>query len=536
MSGDASVLNKFMEMSVSDRSDVLNKEFVWIPDSNGSAYNGQITFDLNSLGQTNKWLNYGEAYIQVPYVVSAKSDVDVTTSNAMKSSTIGLKDGFHQLIDTISVEFNQKTVVQVQNFTNLHTQFKFLTSSSTEDILKNSTTTGFYGDSVDSYMYHADPSQFGVGYINSGNNGSFQRRKNELNFDVAVAHNENPLAIIENDVIKTAGRSYYKQNGAGINAYFHWVYMATIKLSDISDLFAKVPICKTTDVRIVINYNSFESKIVTGTNVLSIGSYQQLSGHSCPVMVTPYATTTPGTLTVRGNVMRSGIGDEPEIALNNCRLYVPIYDIAGSRSLSMIQAHPTTKFDYMDIYTYVVPEITANQTFNYTLTTGIINPQYIVVVPFIKTNTITYTDGATPPVTGLLVKSATYQSVFDSAPGTTSAVRIGEFNIQIAGINVFQQNQRYDYEQFISELSKINALGGNNVMGFTSGVLNQYQYQKAYRMYVADVSRREASQDRVTQSIVVTGVNTANASIELVCFVAYKKSLAIKTSTGEVLD
>jgi 3D (Asp-Asp-Asp) domain-containing protein len=518
-SGDTAVLNKFNEMSLLTRSDILDKNYVWIPDSNGSSYNGQLSFDLNALGQTNRWLNYGEAYIQVPYVVSAKASTDLTAFFDVNS--IGLKDGFHQLVDTISVEFNQKTVVQVQNFTNLHTQFKMLTSTSAESLLKNSSTNGFYGDTVNTYTYKADASSTGIGYCNN-NNGQFINRKKDLNFDVEAENTNNPSIVVD-DVIKKAGRSYYKVSGSAENRYYHWVYMATIKLADISDIFDKVPICKTTDVRIVINYNSFEAVIdKTAAPVLSIDSYQQISGHSCPVMLEPVTGSTAAKITIRGNVMRSGIGNEPEVYPNQCRLYIPIYDISGSRSLAMIQSHPTTTFDYMDLYTYVVPDITANQTFNYTLTTGIMNPQYIVVIPFVKTNT--------------LVKSATYQSVFDSAPGTTSAVRIGEFNVQMAGINVFQQNQRYDYEQFIAELSKINAIGGNNFIGLTSGVLSQIQYQKAYRMYVCDCSRREPSQDRVTQSIVISGVNTHPATIEIIAFVAYKKQISIKTSTGEVLD
>ena len=527
MSGDAEVIGKFKDMAMTERTEMDNKEFVWVPDSNGSSYNGQLVFDLSSLGQTNKWLNYSEAYIMVPYVVSVKADTDLT--GKLNKDSIVLKCGFHQLIDNISVEINQKTVVQVQNFTNLHTQFKLLTTSSYNDLIKNNTTKGFYKDSVNAITYSATASATGKGIINPGVNS---QRKDNLNYDVYQRSLDNTAFVNMDDIIKSSGRSYYiKDDGVGAARYYHNVYMTTIKLSDISDVFEKIPLCKTSDVRITLNYNSFQTEVTYALDApagYSITKYQQISGHSCPVIFTP-TSVPPAALTkidIRGNVMKSGLtsgGSIPEVGITNCRLYVPIYKVSDRLSLSMLQTYPVTKFEYNDIYTYIIPSVAASSPFVHTITTGIINPKYIVVIPLVKTNT-------------LLAGAATYQSVFDTCPGTTSGVRLQELNFQLAGLNVFQQNMRFDFEQYISEVSKINAITGNNTLGITSGLLSMDDWQDGYRMYIADLSRREPSQDNVTKSIVVTGVNTSSAEIELICFVAYSKTLQIKTATGEVLD
>lgn len=520
---DAFVINKFRDMAMSNRTDMLSKEVAWISDSNGSSYAGQVVFDLSSFGQTNKWLSYGEAYIEIPYVIAAKSTVDVTT--LINSGSIFMKDGFHQLIDNIAIEFNQKTVVQVQNFTNVHTQFKLLTSSSAEDLLKNSALTGFFGDEIESYTYKAASDAAGIGYFN---NTVTSRKTATTSFDVTAKDTEFPTLVASESI--NAGRSYYRNDGgAGAARYYYWVVMAQIRLRDITDFFDRIPLCKTTDVRIIISYNSVQFDLV-GSNatpsLLTIANYQQISGHTNPLIINTTMPNGGGTLTVRSNVVKHGLtgGTDPTLPVGQCRIYLPIYKISDSVSLAMIQNFPTSTFEYNDIYTYVVPSITAGSSFVHTLTTGIVNPQYVVVIPFPKTNGLA----------GLGV--ATYQSPFDTAPGTSSNIILRDFNIQVAGLNVFQANERYDWEQFTDELVKINAIDGNNQVGLTSGILSYDRWQKAYRMYVADLRRREQSNDNVTKSIVVSATNTANCEIELLCFVSYRKSLSINTSTGTISD
>jgi hypothetical protein len=49
--------------------------------------------------------------------------------------------------------------------------------------------------------------------------------------------------------------------------------------------------------------------------------------------------------------------------------------------------------------------------------------------------------------TGLAIAANTYQSVFDTAPGTTAPLAfITQLQVQIGGQNMFQQNFQYDFE------------------------------------------------------------------------------------------
>ena len=511
-SSDAEIISRFNEMNMSDRTDMISKDIAWIPDNNGSTYNGQITFDLSNLGQSSKWLNYQEAYIEIPYIVSAKSTADL--SNVITNDAITLKDGYHQLIDSLLIEVNGKSVVQVQNFTNVHTHFKMLTTSSYNDVIKNKGTNLFTMDDI-GYSHEVASTTEIAGYKNMP---SSLRRILTTGWDLT---NAAALPTLSASEIINSGTSYYSTSGDGVNKVYFWVYMATIKLSDITDFFQKMPVVKTTDIRMTITYNSCSFNLVVGADLnLSLTSYQQLSGHCNPVMYTRTAAyTTSQIINFESNVIRTNLITTPTLALNNCRLYVPIYKINDSLSMAMISSHPTTKFEYNDIYSYNISNV-APGSFCHTLTTGIVNAQYVLVIPYPKTSL------------------AAYCNPRDTCPGTAPPIILREFNVQLAGLNVFQQNQRYDFEVFMDELSKINAINGNNTLGLTSGVIDMNMYRRGYRMYVADLRRREPSQDNVVKSVTITGINTCDAgvNIELLCFIAYKKTFSIDTATGITKD
>jgi hypothetical protein len=443
-----------------------------------------------------------------------------------------LKDGFWQLIDNISVEWNQKTVVQVQNFTNVHTQFKALTSFSADDLMKNGPILGFAPDTTNTLTYNATASISGIGFCNNASATSSARRGMTTAFNVADRAAATNGAINATE-IPLSGKPYYFVEGSGANAIYHWVVYATIRLKDITDFFDKIPLCKTTDVRLTVTYNSANAVITKSgfsatptTSSYTLTSYTQLSGHTCPFMIgaTDAANAVAGTIQIRSGVVSSGLGTHRATAISNCRLYVPIYKPADNVALAMVQSFPNTMFEYFDVYNYVVPSIAASASFVHTLTTGIVDAQYVVVVPLPKTNALA----------GLAV--ATYQSPFDTCPGSTSPIMLKNFNVQIAGLNVFQADQRYDFEQFMTEVSKINAINGNNVTGLTSGLLHSDMWSEGHRFYVADVSRREASQDNVIKSITISGTNTYAAEIELICFVTYRKRATVKTATGTEVE
>jgi hypothetical protein len=510
---DSQVIEKFLYQD--EPSPVIGRETIWTNDDNSSAYNGQIVFNLSSLGQTQKWLSYQEAYIQVPYVVSMKSNnVDITTK--VNSKIVSPKDFFGQIIDSISVEVNGRTVHQQQSFNNVHSYFKFLTSADYSYLVKNSSSSGIYFDTNDEKNKTTAASSLapaGV-YVNNASNSVILR-----NSEIISTGNTKSLDTSSLTSVINSGGSFYTAEGTAENRIYYWVIMSLIKLSDITDFFNKLPICKTTDIRLLLNYNSTTVNItLDAAGTITASSVIQTSSNTCPYtiqMATPIDVAT--SLTFHSGVMKTTHGT-PGLALNACRLYVPVYEIDPATALNMIKLKPTTTVNYNDVYTFQITNKAAKTDVVETISTGIVNAKYIWVLPFpspISPNTL-----------------PEWQNPYDTAPATTSNIILDSFQVQLAGRNVFRADVKYDYNMFMDELSKINALEGNNNNSMTSGLIRQYQFQNSHRIYVADLSRHNQSDSLISKSIVVSFKNAGAVPVSCLVFVAYGRSVALDTATG----
>ena len=537
---DSYVLSKFRDQNFDSRTDMLEKKILTCYDSNSGGYNGELIYDLSSLGVASDWIDYSSAFITVPYVVSIKSITNTEASPAIIDLTnsidqfgVQIKDGFHHLIDSMSVEVNGRTVQSIQNFSNMFYHMKYIMSASAEDILKNSATTGVFGESLSNLNYQAAADNLGVGYnIYTGTNvaGSAASRSARAHSQMNVDPTATGLPWINSsEIINNSAQSYYYKAGATTATVFTWVFYYRIQLKHISSFFENLPLTKATDIKLIIKYNSFSANVgVTASDGnFSINSYTQLSGHSCPVLIVPVlaAPATNAIFTITGNVLSTGLGETTPPAMRQTRLYVPSYKIRPEVASAMLTSFPQTKNQYLDIYSYSIPSVTAGGNIVWNITNGVTDPIFVMVIPFQKNTALT-----------ALIKGSQYQSVFDTAPGTTSGVYLKEFNVQVAGRNTFQLNENYAFDQFINEFSKLFALNGNNTLGITSGIINQVAWNKGYRCYVADVSRREPSEDNVSKAITITAQNAANVDIELICFVAYKKQIMMNTATGIMVE
>lgn len=545
---DQNLIDTFQELGISDRTKMIERSVIWVGDNNGSNYSGQIHLDLNQLSNSQKWNSYREAYLSLPYVLAVKSSTDVTATftPSVVKNMLQLKDNFAaSIIDSVLIECGGKTVQQSQNFSSAHIQWKFLTSFSTEDTLKNGSALGFIDQpSADAYTYASAKAVNGIGYINP-------KTSNSTAIDPVTTGAAFPT-LTAADIINS-GRSYSSNNGLAAAARIYYlVYMCQVRLRDISDFFDKCPLTKLSDIRITINYNSARTVMTSSaTSTLNITDYQQTSGHICPytwngVISYPnvtYNTATPpvpvyvdgvytpaGTYTIQSNVVKIPSGDAavaPSLAHNNVRLYVPQYRIQDSVSLSMISAYPVTKFKHVDIFSYLIPS--TGGSFNHCLTTAIQDPVYLVVIPVPKN--VPSTDDS------FKVTASTYQSIFDGCPcNNTSNIILSNFQVQLSGDNVFMSSENYDFEQFRNELSKINSVMGDNVTGVTSGILSFAQFQKCFRYYIADLSRRDQSQDNIVKSVTISGSYGGAGSIELICFIGYRRETSISTATGVLVE
>jgi hypothetical protein len=228
-------------------------------------------------------------------------------------------------------------------------------------------------------------------------------------------------------------------------------------------------------------------------------------------------------------------------AFNQVRLYVPLYQLNPQMEEQYLSLNRTKKIVYRDIYQYQT-DVAQDETFNVLLTNGLVNPKFIITIPMLHQSAAgafgrgnisgVLGNGANAPVNG--VPCPPHQSPFTTEPATTSPlVALRDFNVQIAGQNMFIQNQLYDFEVFANELQPVNAINGGLVTGLTSGLISETDFQYMYRYYICDVSRRLPAEDSVPKSVQILGKNVSLQPITLYTFVEFERDITVDLVTGQ---
>ena len=115
--------------------DFQSRQFTFLPDSNNGNYpNGSIVFDGASLSNSGRWIDATQSYITIPLVLSVQSSTALaSSSNAENALAASLKNGYHQLINSVALEVTNNSVTNLTSFSNLDINYRLLTSMSLED-------------------------------------------------------------------------------------------------------------------------------------------------------------------------------------------------------------------------------------------------------------------------------------------------------------------------------------------------------------------------------------------------------------------
>ncbi len=544
------------QMSQREVEPMLDKEMLYVLDQNGGSYNGQISIDTSTLSNSGRWLAYSESYLEIPFIVALTATTEINAE--VNGYMLGLKNGYHQIIDSIQVDYNNTNVVQLQPFLNFYVSYKLNTTLSPSDAQLWGAQIGFALDSPGSYIYSAAVSANGQG--NSNNrvnymstptytavsslekyNAGYLKRLQNTAYQVgtAQANGFGNLATLSSANVGTLAKNFFGDSGGADDATrVHYVAItAIIRMKDLSDFFAKMPLLRGSYIRMTINYNSCSQAIaVVGAGpTLGQAAPTMLSGRTNPMMLSSSAANEPSnaavavgnnTWTVRCGVKSVSMGAiTVSHPISSCRLYVPGYTLNPDFEEQYLSLHPTKTIVYNDIYNFNISAVAAGSSFNSILSNGIVNPQQVVVIPLFNSGAANMGFALSP-----------YLSIWDTAPGTTSPLAaLSNFNVSISGQNIFQQNEAYDFEAFCNELASANSINGGSSVGLSSGLIGAYEFSTAYRYYVADLSRRLPAEDKVPKSITVSGTNVGAQILDLFCFVVYQRSLTVSLVTGEVL-
>ena len=544
-----------------DQSEFISKKWIYVNDNNSQNYTSQVILDTTPLSNAGGYVNWSEGYIVMPLVVQLTSATPASlpyldvSGNAVGAWTWALKNGFWQMINSMSVEFNNQNIVQQTPFLNVFRSFKALTSFSADDVKNEGSTIGFYPDNAASWGFcpakdnattpvaitntnfltasglglsnnrnaAVSPNDATNGFSMTGVGGNMSavgsegivpdnvftgsessynegmtKRQSWLNYSPYVSSVRGGAAInnftgtgvggqacLNQGAIMTADgciatyRScQLKQSEAGSIV---WNVYAKLRLKDLSDYFNKTPLLKGSTMRFQINTNQAVQSftITAGVSatqqpVITYASPSILGGLTNPLMIAsaqigngsnplPADTYTLSCSIVKNNNSSQAAYQKGTSSLTACRLYAPVYKfnpIAEQRYLSLA---PTKRVEYTDIFQYSFPDVKPNSPFNFLVTNGIQDIQSVLVVPFL-TAAANGTSFST-----LLASNSTSGATPDPIPLTN-------FNILVSGVNLFLNNQLYDYEQFNQELKSSNQLNGNLTTGLTSGLISESDF------------------------------------------------------------
>lgn len=617
-----------------DSSEFISKKWVYVNDNNSQNYTSQIVLDSTPLSNAGGYIAWQEGFIVMPLAVQLTSSDNalLPANTSVGDYAWAFKSGFWQMINSMTVEFNNQNIIQQTPFLNVFRSFKANTSFSMDDLLNVGSTVGFYPDTADSWSFNTNfnvtSSQSpyvafgnGVPYTNN-NNFSFVNNKSATSAfavaDVAAAiqilpqsdvagtgiggarpiysgvgagstsaaplnalkthcnegmkqrqkwYNYNPLSplnsngqSIVNPVLNctTNYRSSLVSSTAGSLV---WNVYAKLRLKDLADFFEKMPLLKGSTIRFYINTNQASTTFTTvlgtidaATGATTLGGLQcpqiaiepngntVIGGLSNPLMIASNyygngcSTLGNGTYTLSVSIVQNNFATQQNkpagsTQLKSCRLYAPVYymnPLAESRYLSLT---PTKKIMYKDVFQYQFNK-QGTGNFNILVSNGISNICSVLVVPFISTGLNIVDSGGNAISTTL----SSPLNPFCPAPAVPDPIMISNFNILISGVNLFLNNEQYDFEAFLEQLAQSNQINGGLTTGLASGLISESMFNSGYRYYYGDASRILPSEQGVSRSVQVVGNNLCAQPIDLMVFVEFMREITIDISTGARIE
>ena len=532
-----------------DETEFSSKQWIYGLDQNSGVYsNGQVQFDLSTLSNAKGYLNWSEGYIVLPVVMQTTVAINGAAAVGLAQADLGaaLKNGFYQLINSCVVRVGDKDLVNLTQYTNMFINYKVLTSMSVSDLSNLGSSIGVSPDSSVSSRYEANNAAVPVSVLKNNSllwtspsaalaavpttyNTS---RWNEGLFKRALTTGFNPSVVstlISEQNVQNNLRNYTKYAGAGNVATDTQVYFveAVIRLKDLHDVFAKMnmPISGAF-VRLYLNLNIGSTEVVcTKIAAGAVPNYSVSSvniiDNTFPAMLTDIGVnsvnTTANKITLNVQIAKIGAYQN---SLGQCRVYLPLYKMTPAYEAKYLESGTKKRIRYNDIISYTIPNQSAGSTFNQIVTNTVINPKKLIVIPMLSASA----NGGTYPI----------QSPITSEPGTSSyQASLSNFNVAVNGMNLYQNNINYDWDEFIQEVRPSNGLDGNINTGLSCGLIGQNDWQNQYRTYVVDLSRRLPEQVGVNNSISILGQINTLVNLDLYCFVEWERSFTIDITTGE---
>ena len=542
----------------------VKKDWINILDNQNGSYNGnQSVIDTSQLSNSNKYMNYREAYLTVPLLLTATSPASAVAAeqflpNVAGTSAdyvFGLKNWYGSIVHSMTLDLNGTTIIQQTPYAGMWNTFKLMTSLSLDDLKTQGSAIGFYPDTADSVGVSSANSRAGLinSTVHNSPVGAFDvvggafnpagtfnegllRRQQAWNFDPEGLSSGGAAfsTLITPSNLNLLWKSYIFNKlpaTAAVQGVFQVAITAIIKLKHLHSFFDRIPLAKGLFFKMTLNLNQSSVDLTTGAgSIITACSVNSPLGGVSPIMVCadgvaaslPESNAVKVSLSVGGSVIgpqRNTTGVLDTDLGRNIILNVPAYTFAPTYESAYLSS-PVKKIDYCDIYQYQVLNIAANGVVNQLISNGIAGVKSVLTLPF-------YTAAANGGVQPI-------QSPFEGAGcGPTSPLcMLTSFNVQLSGQNQIYNTQRYAHSQFLDQLYGHGAVSSGQLDGLTSGLVGKSEFEKCYNYYYVSCDYGLPVEKDVPKSVNILGTNTSSKAIDLFVFVEYETSVSVDILTG----
>jgi hypothetical protein len=495
------------ESSFSHQADkpYVKKELLYIIDNNGSVdySRNEVSFETVSLSNNGRWADYRNAFVSIPMVaILTRSAGELTEPDAKK--LLNFKASNVNFIDSMIVDYGNDNVIQQNSNISAYCTFKQHTEWSQDDVNINK-HLGYRKDS-NNWAYTE------VGGIQ--NNASVPT-------DVFKHNDGGKELLLSNANLKSGGENHYERYNGLVHVYY---YDLIINLKDTL-FFSEMPTVRGGNFKITFRLNQSSSVITYGAGGLATRVVNNLKGSSNFLLRTAHEPPANGTTeTISLKVVQNTQSNITRThQKGQCRLYVPVNTMSDVAEKQYMSKGLQTVL-YEDLYVQHVRAQSAN--FQVLLTNSLARMKRLVIVPMLSK----YTNA-----NNILVNTP-QESCMSSEPATCSPCFIKDFNVQLSGSNVYQQNISYTYESFLNELNGKFGVNANMEADLCSSLLNMEDYNSNYGYIVVDLSRRYSHDENTPLSVQISGIIESAKELDLLCFITYSKSIAINLLTGQKVE
>ncbi|EEY68056.1 uncharacterized protein PITG_18493 [Phytophthora infestans T30-4] len=493
----------------------------------GSYQNGVITIDATAqLNGSEGFAPLRDAYIMLPYKVTMKNDTTAQTTAANRFCAT-LKCGNWDVIDSMSLELNGKTIVSMADYKLFWNNIRAQTGYSSQYVEKHGAESFLYPDAAQSVLYSsAVTSTTGDGYSNTtafspsfaatGPSGGASIASDGLvkrllsnppsaGSDFSASWPSLGAAAASTTIANQTARVAFVAGAATANAIIGtWNYMLKIKLDDLHPILKELDLMANPQIRLCFRVDQGVSAVaVDAGKGMKLTSTTLASGNTCPVMVAASSTCNPMAsvlaASARFSIAWGAVVDSLDLTIDGT--YMPF---------TTAQLYvPFVRFN--DCYA---------QWFYERAGTGkhVKNAKYVILLPFAEQTSS--------------FNSALAQEFQPWTLHPGSSIRT--FNVRIGSTQCFDISHDYDFHEFTNEVAKISAINGDLTLELVNGLLDYQTWSPTNRVLFADVSR--LTERDVPHAIQIQGVNAGCQGVNMLVLVICEQELNYGRLTGDILD